>query len=87
MPAKQIIGTVVSDKMNKTRVIAVENKIAHPKYGKTIVKTKKYKAHDENNQSNDGDIVRIEATRPLSKTKRWVVMDILTKVSKSSLLE
>lgn len=87
MPAKQIIGKVVSDKMNKTRVIVVENKIAHPKYGKTIVKTKKYKAHDENNQSNDGDIVRIEETRPMSKTKRWIVLDIVNKVSKSSVLE
>jgi small subunit ribosomal protein S17 len=87
MPSQQIIGKVISDKMNKTRVIAVERKIAHPKYGKIIVRTKKYKVHDEENQSNDGDIVRIQETKPMSKTKRWILTDILTKLSKSSLIE
>nr|YP_010338157.1 ribosomal protein S17 [Erythrolobus coxiae]UNJ17742.1 ribosomal protein S17 [Erythrolobus coxiae] len=82
MPLKEVIGTVVSDKMNKTRVILVENKIAHPKYGKIISKSKRYKAHDENNESNNGDRVRIIESRPLSKTKRWDIVNIITKISK-----
>ncbi|MGK7909290.1 MAG: 30S ribosomal protein S17 [Synechococcus sp.] len=71
------VGLVVSDKMDKTVVVAVENRIAHPRYGKIVVKTKKYKAHDENNQCKQGDRVRIAETRPLSKTKRWEVAEIL----------
>lgn len=72
------VGLVVSDKMDKTVVVAVENRIAHPKYGKIVVRTKKYKAHDEENQCKRGDRVRIAETRPLSKTKRWEVSEILT---------
>ncbi len=71
------VGLVVSDKMDKTVVVAVENRIAHPRYGKIVVKTKKYKAHDETNQCKQGDRVRIAETRPLSKTKRWEVAEIL----------
>ncbi len=77
------VGLVVSDKMDKTIVVAVENRIAHPKYGKIVVKTKKYKAHDEDNQCKRGDRVRIAETRPLSKTKRWEVAEILTGGAKA----
>jgi small subunit ribosomal protein S17 len=59
-------------------VVAVENRSPHPKYGKIIVKTKKFKAHDQENKCQEGDRVRIQETRPLSKTKRWVMTEILT---------
>jgi small subunit ribosomal protein S17 len=72
-------GRVVSDKMNKTRVVAVERLTKHPLYGKTIRRTKKYKIHDENNESRVGDIVRIEETRPLSKDKRWRLLEIVQR--------
>ena len=74
---KERVGLVVSDKMDKTVVVAVENRIAHPKYGKIVVRTKRYKAHDEENACKQGDRVRISETRPLSKTKRWEVAAIL----------
>ena len=77
------VGLVVSDKMDKTVVVAVENRIAHPKYGKIVVRTKKYKVHDEDNQCKRGDRVRIAETRPLSKTKRWEVAEILTGGAKA----
>ncbi|MEB3293249.1 MAG: 30S ribosomal protein S17 [Synechococcales bacterium] len=77
MAVKQRVGLVVSDKMDKTVVVAVENRAAHPKYGKIVVRTKRYKAHDEDNKCKIGDRVRIEETRPLSRTKRWQVIDIL----------
>ncbi len=77
MAVKERVGLVVSDKMDKTVVVAVENRAPHPKYGKIIVRTKRYKAHDEDNRCNAGDRVRIQETRPLSKTKRWIVTDIL----------
>ncbi len=76
MAAKERVGIVVSNKMQKTVVVAVENRSAHPKYGKIVVKTKKFKAHDEMNQCKEGDRVRIRETRPLSKTKRWEVVEI-----------
>lgn len=76
MAVKERVGIVVSDKMQKTVVVAVENRSAHPKYGKIVVKTKKYKAHDEENKCKEGDRVRIRETRPLSKTKRWQVVEI-----------
>lgn len=72
-------GRVVSDKMNKTRVVAVERITRHPLYGKTIRRTKRYKFHDENNQSRVGDLVKIMETRPLSKEKRWRLIEILEK--------
>lgn len=77
MAVKERVGQVVSDKMNKTVVVAVENRSPHPKYGKIVVKTKRYKAHDEENNCKAGDRVRIQETRPLSKTKRWQVIEIL----------
>ena len=77
------VGLVVSDRMDKTVVVAVENRIAHKKYGKIVVKTKKYKAHDEDNQCKRGDRVRIAETRPLSKTKRWEVAEIITGGAKA----
>jgi small subunit ribosomal protein S17 len=81
MAVKEIVGLVVSDKMDKTVVVAVENRAPHPKYRKIVVRTKRYKAHDESNQCKVGDRVRIRETRPLSRTKRWVVADILNNVS------
>jgi small subunit ribosomal protein S17 len=78
MAVKERVGKVVSDKMQKTVVVAVENRSPHPKYGKIMVKTKKYKAHDEENKCKIGDVVRITETRPLSRTKRWMVAEILT---------
>lgn len=77
MALKERVGLVVSDKMQKTVVVAVENRSSHPKYGKTVVKTRRYKAHDEENTCKVGDRVRIQETRPLSKTKRWQVAEIL----------
>ncbi|NJM48189.1 MAG: 30S ribosomal protein S17 [Alkalinema sp. RU_4_3] len=78
MAAKERVGLVVSDKMDKTIVVAVESRTAHPKYGKIIVRTKRFKAHDEENKCKVGDQVRIQETRPLSKTKRWQLIDIIT---------
>ncbi len=77
MAVKERVGEVVSDKMDKTVVVAIENRSPHPKYGKIVVRTKKYKVHDEENQCKIGDRVRIRETRPLSKTKRWAVAEIL----------
>lgn len=81
MAVKERVGTVVSNKMQKTVVVAVENRVPHPKYGKTIVQTRRYKAHDEENQCNVGDVIRIRETRPLSKQKRWSVVETLSKAS------
>lgn len=67
----------MSDKMDKTIVVAIENRSPHPKYGKIVVRTKKYKVHDAENQCKIGDRVRIKETRPLSKTKRWTVEEII----------
>ena len=72
-------GTVVSDKMNKTRVVQVRWTAKHSKYLKIMQKAAKYKAHDEKNAAKMGDVVRIMETRPLSKDKRWVIMDIVQK--------
>jgi len=68
---------VVSNKMEKTVVVAVESRAPHPKYKKIVVKTNKYKAHDPENKCQEGDRIRIRETRPLSKTKRWEVTEIL----------
>ena len=76
---KSMIGRVVSDKMDKTVVVAVEMRKRHRLYGKVIRSVKRYKAHDENNASHSGDLVRIEETRPLSKEKRWIVTEILER--------
>ena len=72
-------GYVVSDKMDKTVVVAVEDRVQHPLYGKTIRRTQKYKAHDEANSCGVGDRVLLMETRPLSATKRWRVVEILEK--------
>ncbi|CAM3302922.1 30S ribosomal protein S17 [Stackebrandtia soli] len=72
-------GLVVSDKMDKTAVVAVEDRVKHPLYGKVMRRTKKYKAHDENNECGIGDRVQIMETRPLSATKRWRIVEILEK--------
>ncbi|MFA7471359.1 MAG: 30S ribosomal protein S17 [Spirosomataceae bacterium] len=76
---KERTGKVVSDKMEKSIVVAVERKIKHPFYGKFMKRTTRLVAHDENNQAGFGDIVRIMETRPLSKTKRWRLVEILEK--------
>ena len=75
MPKRILIGTVVSDKTDKTVVVRVERKVKHPMYGKIIRRSKKYHAHDEGNEFKPGDTVRIEETRPISKTKTWKVLD------------
>ena len=77
MAAKERVGVVVSNKMHKTIVVAIENRSAHPRYGKIVVKTKKYKVHDEENKCNEGDRVRIRETRPLSRTRRWELSEII----------
>ncbi|MFN3660277.1 MAG: 30S ribosomal protein S17 [Brevinematales bacterium] len=74
---KTLIGKVVSDKMDKTRVVAVERRQRHSQYGKQILRTLKVYAHDENNTSHIGDVVEVAFSRPLSKTKRWVVTKII----------
>jgi len=76
---KTRVGKVVSDKMNKTIVVAVEDRVPHPLYKKIIKRTYKLKAHDENNDCGVGDRVRVMETRPLSKDKRWRLVDIIEK--------
>ncbi|HSR05285.1 MAG TPA: 30S ribosomal protein S17 [Proteiniclasticum sp.] len=73
------VGVVVSDKMEKTIVVAVKTKIRHPLYGKTMNRTVKFKAHDENNEAEFNDTVMIMETRPLSKDKRWRLVEIIEK--------
>ncbi|WP_310498138.1 30S ribosomal protein S17 [Sandarakinorhabdus sp.] len=75
MPKRILQGTVVSDKGDKTVVVLIERKVAHPVYGKIIRRSKKYHAHDENNQIKAGDMVRIEECAPLSKLKTWKVLE------------
>jgi small subunit ribosomal protein S17 len=75
MPKRILVGTVVSDKTDKTVTVLVERKVKHPLYGKIIRRSKKYHAHDEGNEFKPGDTVRIEETRPISKTKTWRVLD------------
>lgn len=76
---KERIGTVTSDKMEKSIVVSVERKVKHPKYGKFVKKTTKFVAHDENNDCNVGDTVKIMETRPLSKNKNWRLVEILER--------
>ena len=75
MPKRILIGTVTSTKTDKTVTVNVERKVKHPLYGKIIRRSKKYHAHDENNEYQLGDTVRIEETKPISKTKTWTVKD------------
>ena len=76
---KTMIGTVVSDKMDKTVVVAVEDSVAHPIYNKTVKRTYKLKAHDEENVCQVGDKVKVMETRPLSKDKRWRLVEVVEK--------
>lgn len=77
---KTKVGLVVSDKMDKTITVAVEDFVRHSLYGKSVKRTKKFKAHDEENECNIGDKVRIMETRPLSKDKRWRLVNVIEKV-------
>ena len=81
MPVKEKVGIVVSNKMEKTIVVKVESRFSHPIYLKTIVKTKKYLAHDELSECNIGDQVLVQECRPLSKRKRWKLVKIISKTS------
>jgi small subunit ribosomal protein S17 len=76
---KTRVGKVVSDKMDKTIVVGIETLVRHPLYGKSIKRTTKFKAHDENNECKIGDKVKIMETRPLSKDKRWRLVEIIEK--------
>ena len=76
---KTRIGEVVSDKMDKTIVVAIKTKVRHPLYGKMVNRTRKFKAHDENNECGIPDTVKIMETRPLSKDKRWRLVEIVEK--------
>ena len=73
------VGTVVSAKMQKTLTVAVERRVTHPLYGKQVTRTTKLYAHDENSEAREGDIVRITETRPLSKLKRWRLVEIVER--------
>jgi small subunit ribosomal protein S17 len=86
MPKRILIGTVVSDKTDKTVTVLVERKVKHPLYGKIIRRSKKYHAHDEDNAFKTGERVRIEETSPYSKTKTWKVLDRLA-ASKGTAVE
>ena len=81
MSAKEKVGIVVSDKMTKTRIVAVSDRIMHKRYGKVITRTKRYPVHDSDINATIGDTVRIRETRPVSKTVNWVLTDILKKSS------
>ena len=76
---KSRVGVVVSNKADKTVTVKVERRFAHPLYGKQVAQTKKYLAHDEQNEFREGDKVRIEETRPLSKLKRWRVVELIER--------
>jgi small subunit ribosomal protein S17 len=78
MTKKEFIGKVVSNKMSKTIVVVVKNTVKHPKYGKILKLTKKYKVHDSNNICNIGDYVTFDEVRPLSKTKRWSLFRVIS---------
>ncbi|NOY39765.1 MAG: 30S ribosomal protein S17 [Nitrospirae bacterium] len=81
MPRKVFVGKIVSDKMDKTVTVAVTRQYKHPLYKKIIKRVSKFKAHDEDNRCSFGDTVKILESRPLSKTKRWVIVDVLKKES------
>jgi len=76
---KSRVGVVVSDKMDKTAVVAIKTKVRHPLYGKMVNRTRKFKVHDEENQCGIGDTVKIMETRPISKDKRWRLVEIVEK--------
>jgi len=76
---KERIGIVLSDKMDKSVIVSEVKKVKHPVYGKFVLKTKKYVAHDEKNDCNEGDTVKIMETRPMSKTKKWRIVEIIER--------
>lgn len=78
-PLQSVTGRVVSDRMNKTVTVVVERRAKHPIYGKVVIKSSKYHAHDENNECKAGDLVEIQPTRKLSKTKAWRVLRVVEK--------
>ncbi len=84
---KEVVGVVLSDKMDKTRVVAVERRLRHGKYGKVLTRSTKLYAHDEKNESKSGDRVRLMETRPLSKLKRWRLVDVLARASVGASLD
>ncbi|MFN3428812.1 MAG: 30S ribosomal protein S17 [Candidatus Sericytochromatia bacterium] len=79
MSRRIITGKVVSDKMDKTLVVAVESTVSHPRYKKMVKQTTKFKAHDEDNTAKEGDIVKIEESRPLSRDKRWRLVEVVER--------
>lgn len=79
---RTLMGRVLSNKMDKTVTVLVERKVKHPLYGKVIVRSQKFHAHDEANQYEEGDLVKIQESRPLSRTKAWVVTELLEKTKK-----
>ena len=81
---RKLTGRVTSDKMNKTVTVLVERKVKHPLYGKFVSRSKKYHAHDEKNEFHPGDLVLIEETRPMSKTKAWKVVQLVEKAKGES---
>ncbi|MBX3074241.1 30S ribosomal protein S17 [Candidatus Obscuribacterales bacterium] len=87
MPKKELVGKVVSNKMEKTIVVAIESRFPHPKYEKQMVKTKKFKAHDEKNECGIGDSVRIQECRPLSKDKTFTLVEIIERSPDAQLKE
>ena len=78
---KKLKGKVISTKMDKTLVVRVTRTVAHPKYGKRMKKTKNFYAHDEENTASEGDIVVVEASRPMSKTKRWKLKEVVEQAA------
>ncbi|MBI5397666.1 MAG: 30S ribosomal protein S17 [Verrucomicrobia bacterium] len=84
---KDRVGEVISDKMHKTVVVRVDRRVPHPRYGKVMTKSSKFYAHDEENKAKVGDRVRIVETRPLSKLKRWRVVEILPATHRSQAVE
>jgi small subunit ribosomal protein S17 len=84
---KRLVGSVISDKMEKTVVVRVERLVRHPRYGKVLRRVKKYKAHDEGNACRVGDVVRIVESRPLSREKRWAVEEIVRRVEAGAAAE
>lgn len=81
MPKREMIGRVTSDRMAKTRVVEIPRKVRHPKYGKYIHQRTVCYVHDEDNRSAEGDLVRIQESRPMSRLKRWVLLDVVEKAS------
>ena len=79
MPIKERLGVVVSDKMDKTIIVSIENRVTNKRYGKIVASTKRYKVHDDSNECGVRDIVLISETRPLSKTKRWELKEVKQK--------